>query len=337
MESFQKLIKRLLLLIATFTMIIVIVVIALYNYETKNIEYNIIEEWDPNGMIIDNLNVPLIVKEGYLFVSESSKYMGPLAKSDSLRFSGNNLSCTNCHLNGGTLSGSASWIGIIDRFPQFGGRANKSGTIQDRINGCMERSMNGKKLSLKSKQMKAIVAYMDWLGEGLPKVNSKTFKGYPAITIPKVAVDLELGKNIYIKECTLCHGKNGQGIRYLDIDKGYQYPPLWGTDSYNDGAGMNRVITAAAFIKNNMPFEQTSWENPKLTDEQSYHVAGYINSFSRPHKNNSKADYPDKKLKPVSTPYGPWEDTFSAKQHKFGPFAPIISFYKKKYNIEKTK
>jgi len=337
MESFQKLIKRLLLLIGIFTMIIISVIIALYNYETKNIEYNIIEQWDPNEMIIDNLNVPLIVKQGYLFVSESSKHMGPLAKNDSLRFSGNNLSCTNCHLNGGTLSGSASWIGIIDRFPQFGGRANKLGTIQDRINGCMERSMNGKKLSLKSKQMNAIVAYMDWLGEDLPKLNSKIFKGYPAITIPKLAVDLEFGKNIYIKECTTCHGKNGQGIRYLDFDKGYQYPPLWGNDSYNDGAGMNRVITAAAFIKNNMPFEQASWENPKLTDEQSYHVAGYINSFSRPHKNNPEADYPDKKLKPVSTPYGPWEDDFSAKQHKFGPFAPIISFYKKKYNIEKTK
>jgi len=89
-------------------------------------------------------------------------------------------------------------------------------------------------------------------------------------------------------------------------------------------AGMHRIITPVEFIKGNMPFGEASWDNPKLTDEESYHLAGYINSFDRPVKNNTQNDYPDKKLKPVSTPYGPWEDSFSAKQHKYGPFPPII-------------
>lgn len=124
---------------------------------------------------------------------------------------------------------------------------------------------------------------------------------------------------------------------FPDSTKGYKYPPLWGADSYNNGAGMHRVITAAQFIKGNMPFGQATWVNPKLTDEEAYHLAGYINSFERPRKSNLEKDYPDLKLKPVSTPYGPWADDFSADQHKNGPFPTIIKYYKLEYGITKSK
>lgn len=100
---------------------------------------------------------------------------------------------------------------------------------------------------------------------------------------------------------------------------------------------MHRVITAAEFIKSNMPFGQATWQRPKLTDEEAFDVAGYINSFDRPFKADTEADYPDKKLKPVSTPYGPWEDHFSPEQHKYGPFPPIIAYYKEKFNLSKSK
>lgn len=322
---------------------VLLIAIFLFTYESNPefelapVTENTLELWDPQKLILNNDKADELVKKGYLLVAESSKYMGPLAEDPKLRFAGNNLSCTNCHLNGGTLSGSASWIGILDRFPQFRGRENKMGTIEERINGCMERSMNGIKLSKNSTQMKAMVAYMDWISRELPKLNSKVFKGYPAIEIPEVAVDLTQGKKIYEKECTLCHGTDGKGIRNKDAEEGYLYPPLWGKDSYNDGAGMHRVITAAAFIKNNMPYLQANWENPKLNDEEAYHVAGYINSFQRPEKQNKTADFPDKKLKPVSTPYGPWTDNFSAEQHKYGPFPPIISYYQKTFGLTKTK
>ena len=322
---------------------VLLIAIFLFTYESNPefelapVTENTLEFWDPQKLIFNNDKADELVKKGYLLVAESSKYMGPLAEDPKLSFAGNNLSCTNCHLNGGTLSGSASWIGILDRFPQFRERENKMGTIEERINGCMERSMNGIKLSKNSTQMKAMVAYMDWISRELPKLNSKVFKGYPAIIIPEVAVDLTQGKKIYEKECTLCHGTDGKGIRNKDAEEGYLYPPLWGKDSYNDGAGMHRVITAAAFIKNNMPYLQANWENPKLNDEEAYHVAGYINSFQRPEKQNKTADFPDKKLKPVSTPYGPWTDNFSAEQHKYGPFPPIISYYQKTFGLTKTK
>ena len=336
--EFQKHVKKLLALVITLFSLMLIVFFGIIYYDKgKTLTDEIIVEWDEKALVLNNPIAPDQVKEGYLLISASSQYMGPLNKDSKRRFSGNNLSCTNCHLNGGTMSGAASWIGINDRFPQFGGRANKEGSLVDRINGCMERSMNGRPIPKNAKQMKAIIAYMEWLDYGIPRLNTENFKGYPKIDPPQFAVDLEKGKDIYANECIVCHGKNGEGIRYQEIEKGFQYPPLWGPDAYNDGAGMYRVLTAAAFIKNNMPYLQANWENTKLSDEEAYHVAGYINSFFRPKKAEKEKDYPDKKLKPVSTPYGPWSDNFSSDQHKYGPFPPIIKFYKEKYNLIKSK
>tara|TARA_R110002051_G_scaffold48308_2_gene95348 strand:+ start:103590 stop:104627 length:1038 start_codon:yes stop_codon:yes gene_type:complete len=303
--------------------------------ETEEVVTNDI--WKPKDANIELPNMPEKVKKGYYLIAETSKYMGPNAENAADRFSGNNLACANCHLQKGAQAGSGSWVGILERFPQFGGRSNTIGSIEDRINGCMERSMNGKILPESSDKMEAIVVYMDWLSEGIPENRKAEFKGYPKIEIPNVAVNLEKGSQVYQKECVICHGNNGEGVLNAVDGKSYTYPPLWGPDSYNDGAGMNRVITSAEFIKSNMPYLQATWDNPKLTDEEAYHVAGYINSFSRPHKLNTENDYPDKKLKPVSTPYGPWVDDFSAEQHKYGPFPPIMDFYEKEYGIIKTK
>ena len=339
MELIHGLIKNLLLLIGVlFLLIISLLIGSIYFDEIwQPISEEEIVEWDPNIVVLNNPTASSEVKKGFLILDSTSNFIGPLNRNNKFKYAGNNLSCTNCHLNGGTLSGAASWIGIYKRFPQFSGRENKSGSLVERINGCMERSMNGKALPEESDQMRYILAYMKWLDYGLPKLNSKNFKGYPKIEFPSVAVNLEKGKSIYLKECVVCHGENGQGVMYQNEKKGYQYPPLWGSDSYNDGAGMNRVLTAAAFIKNNMPYLQATWENPKLTDEEAFHVAGYINSFPRPQKINKEYDYPDKKLKPMSTPYGPWKDNFSPKQHKYGPYPQIYKFYREKYGIKKTK
>jgi thiosulfate dehydrogenase len=328
--------------IAFFAIVIVLFAgIFLYNSNPSLFQSQKIsaKDWQPKDIETElNLGfMPRDVKYGYQLIAESSKYMGPNAEDPEMQYAGNNLACMNCHLKAGTQPGSASWVGVTDRFPQFRGRSNAEGTIEDRINGCMQRSMDGEKLPVESREMRSIVAYMEWLSEGLPEERVKEFKGYLKIEIPDVAVDLERGKALFTKECAVCHQENGQGVKLADSTKGYQYPPLWGPDSYNNGAGMHRVITAAQFIKGNMPFGEASWDNPVLTDEEAYHLAGYINSFDRPQKKNLEKDYPDLKLKPVSTPYGPWADSFSAEQHKYGPFPPIMAFYEKEYGIKKSK
>ena len=339
MELYRELVNKLMYVIALLTILIILVFFGVINHDkiwSTQLEDPILD-WNPYDIVLNNPKVPEDVKEGFLLLDSSAIYMGPLNKDPKLRFSGNNLSCTNCHLNGGTKSGAAPWFGMIDRFPQFSGRSNNVGTLVERINGCMERSMNGIAFPENASQMKKMIAYMEWLDYGAPKLNSKKISGYPSIEIPFEAVDKKVGEEIYLRECVVCHGKNGEGILYQDSKKGYQYPPLWGNDTYNDGAGMNRVLTAAAFIKNNMPYLQATWENPKLSDEEAYHVAGYINSFPRPSKKNKEMDYPDKKLKPISTPYGPWSDNFSSEQHKYGPYPPMIEYYKKTFGIKKSK
>ena len=135
------------------------------------------------------------------------------------------------------------------------------------------------------------------------------------------------GAALYQQSCAACHQPDGQGVRLSADDaaaqkKRYQFPPLWGPDSYNDGAGMARLLSAAAFIKHNMPFG-TTYASPALSDEEAYDVAAFINSTERPQRPNLEKDFPNRLQKPVDTAYGPYADDFPAAQHKLGPFDPI--------------
>jgi thiosulfate dehydrogenase len=275
------------------------------------------------------------IKFGHQLFIDTPKYIGPDNGNPDMVFSGNRLACNNCHLQSGTKPFSAPLIGIINRFPQFRGRENKIGTIKERINGCMERSMNGRMLPPDGKEMQAFVTYLTWLSRFAPEDGKVAGQGFVKVEIPHRAVDLKKGQQVFESNCIVCHGKNGQGFKTAD-DYTYKYPPLWGKDSYNNGAGMTRVITAAQFIKANMPFG-TTHDAPVLSDEEAYDVAGYINHQKRPEKPNREADFPDLTKKPVSTPYGPYADTFPIEQHRIGPFQPIMDFYKNEFNIVKSK
>ncbi len=276
-----------------------------------------------------------LIKYGYQLIINTPKLIGPLANDESMRFAGSKLSCNNCHLNAGKKIGSGSFVGVTTRFPQFRGRENKIGTIEERINGCMERSMNGKTLPIDSKEIQSIIAYMSWLSEGVPTSSQQLYKGFLSINIPNQRADTLKGRALYNEKCIVCHQENGNGLLNPGSEA-YLYPPLGGEHSFNDGSGMHRVITAAQFIKGNMPYGAT-YDNPLVTDDQAYNLAAYLSTLSRPSKTNKEVDFPDKKLKPVSTPYGPWADSFPAEQHKFGPFQPIIKYYKEKYDLNKSK
>tara|TARA_R110002051_G_scaffold1700_3_gene9616 strand:+ start:6427 stop:7380 length:954 start_codon:yes stop_codon:yes gene_type:complete len=285
--------------------------------------------------LLKNSNENESIKYGHELFTNTSKHIGPNNGSPNMMYSGNRLACNNCHLQGGTKLYAAPLIGVSNRFPQFRGRENKIGTIEERINGCMERSMNGRALPFQGKEMKAFVAYLKWLSRFAPKDGQIEGQGFVKIEFPNRKVDLQKGEQIFKTTCMECHGHDGRG-KMMPNMLAYKYPPLWGADSYNNGAGMNRVITAAQFIKANMPFG-TTYEAPLLTDEEAYDVAGFINQQKRPLKSKRELDFPDLKKKPVSTPYPPYLDSFPIHQHQLGPFQPIIAFYKKEYNIIKSK
>jgi thiosulfate dehydrogenase len=110
--------------------------------------------------------------------------------------------------------------------------------------------------------------------------------------------------------------------------KGWMYPPLWGENSFNTGAGLYRLSRFAGYIKANMPLGAT-YDKPVLTDEEAWHIAAFVNSQPRPVKDLT-GDWPDISKKPVDHPFGPYADGFTEAQHKYGPFGPIAERQKKK-------
>jgi thiosulfate dehydrogenase len=231
---------------------------------------------------------------------------------------GNKLACSSCHLNGGTKAFAAPYVGLTNVFPTYIGRENKVESLEERINGCFERSMNGRAIPENSKEMRAIITYIKNISINTVNKGRLAGQGFIKMDIPNRAADLKHGQLVFENKCTSCHGKDGQGLPQT-AGKGYQYPPLWGKDSYNDGAGMARLLTATRFIKANMPLGAT-YDAPQLKDDEAYDVAAYINSFDRPQKTNKQLDYPNLSKKPKDSPYPPYADNVSIEQHKLGPF-----------------
>jgi thiosulfate dehydrogenase len=265
-----------------------------------------------------------LVRRGRDLITATYAYIGPEVADPAKRFAGNNLACGNCHLQAGTKKFGIALFGLYGEFPHYSTRRGAEATIEDRLNSCMTRSMNGRPLPNPSPEMSALVAYVKFLSTGVP-----AGQGLPGLGVGKMPeldrpADPTRGAAAYGEKCALCHAPNGAGIRRSlpSTDLGYVVPPLWGNDSFNDGAGMARLITAANFIHFNMP-HGADYLDPQLTPEQSWDIAAYMVSQPRPHKAGLDQDYPDLLEKPVDTPYGPYADGFSEQQHKYGPFAPI--------------
>ena len=263
-----------------------------------------------------NQNGPLI-RYGYELIAHTSKYLGP---KGTVQHSTNGMNCQNCHLEAGTKPWGLNYGAVFSTYPKFRERSGSIETIYKRINDCMERSLNGKALDTNSKEIKAIYAYIKWLGEAVPKGKKVRGSGIELIPQLNVAANPKNGVYVYTQYCQKCHGNNGEGLMNKEGNM-YEYPPLWGADSYNDAAGINQLSKLAGFIKNNMP-NPVNYHNPTLTTQQAWDVAAYISSHSRPTKNKSK-DWPVLATKPFDYPFGPYADTFSVTQHKYGPFEPI--------------
>jgi len=267
-----------------------------------------------------------MVREGKALMEQTYKHIGPEVKDVSKRYSGNNLACVSCHIDAGGRKFGNPWVGTFVSFPQYRGREDAISTTEERINGCMERSMNGRKLPLDSQEMKAMMSYLQFLSTGIP-VGAK-LEGGGTLKLKSLAraADPVAGKQVYATTCLACHGDNGQGVRRGKAGdaNGYQFPPVWGPDSYNTGAGMARVTLAAGFIKGNMP-SGINHTTAVLTDEQAFDVAAFINSQPRPVKSKLEADFPARENKPVDAAFPPYTPGFSAEQHKYGPWQPILA------------
>ena len=275
-----------------------------------------------------------LVKYGHALFTDSPNEIGPGVSDTAKRFAGNNLACQNCHLQAGTQPYAMPMTGVWGQFPQYRAREGAVDILEERINGCLERSMNGRALPFESREMKAFVSFMRWVSSGIPDGAKLIGAGTLQIKEPARAADSARGAEIYGQICAACHGSDGLGQRAQN-GLGYQFPPLWGPDSFNNGAGMSRLLTAAAYALHNMPLG-SSFDSPVLTNEQAYDVAGYIVNQNRPEKVDLDKDFPVRLQKPIDTPYGPYTDGFSVEQHRLGPFHPIRAKVKELADISRT-
>ena len=265
---------------------------------------------------------------GRRLLRDTALYIGPDHEDPDMRYSGTRMACASCHLDTGTKPGTLSLLPSAPKYPRDSGRDGGMRDLRDRINGCMQRSMNGRPLPRDSVEMMAMERYILGLNEQYEVMGetNRTSDEQAAFAEPDRAASPEAGKIVYENRCQVCHGADGQGLFATgNPENGYVFPPLWGPDSYNNGAGMNRVLTASRFIKARMPFGQAD-----LTDDQAYDVSAYINSHPRPIKSNLEVDYPDRARKPIDSPYPPYADDFPQEQHKYGPFRPIREYYEQR-------
>lgn len=279
-----------------------------------------------------------LVRYGHELTTRTFAFIGPEVKDAKMRYAGNNLACSSCHENDATKPYAMPWVGVAATYPQYRSRGDGVSTVEDRVNGCMTRSMNGKPLPVDSREMKAFVAYIHYVSRGVPIGARVEGAGTKAISIPDRRADLAAGEAVYHKVCAACHGPDGQGQRRGKPGdaQGYVFPPLWGEDTFNNGAGMNRMLTAAAFVKHNMPMG-TTYAAPVLSDDEAYDVVAYVLSQPRPLRAGLERDFPARWNKPVDAAFPPYVDGASADQHRYGPYPPLIELAKKRAAEHKAK
>ena len=185
------------------------------------------------------------IRRGRDLITATYAHIGPQVADRSKRYAGNNLACSNCHLDAGTKKFGIALFGAYVEFPGYSARLGGEITIEDRLNSCMLRSMNGRALPVRSPQMQALVAYVRFLSTGVPA--GRVLPGLGVGKMPELdrAADPARGQALYTTTCAACHNTDGSGIRrsLASTDLGYMVPPLWGNDSFNNGAGMARLIT----------------------------------------------------------------------------------------------
>lgn len=234
------------------------------NEAFNSLNFNLV---DPEGA---PESIRALAKHGFKVMISTQTYAS--------EYVGGKLNCTNCHFAAGNTSGgsqgSISLVGVATKYPAYDGRFNKVITLPDRINNCFTRSMNGKAVPLDSELMLSLVTYFQWISKDLPIYGTIPWLGLQLLSSKHVP-NTDNGKRLYEKYCALCHRDDGRG--------GDNNPPLWGDESFNDGAGLYQLPKMAAFIYWNMPYNQIT---PALSEAHALDVAAYILTKPRAHKEN---------------------------------------------------
>jgi len=331
-ERLISVINRLLFVIAVLVIVIVTMPFILIYYNKSDKQNSAasakgtdtIKYWTaPDINSLTDAKLKAQVSYGKELIAHTSRYLGP---NGSVMKISNGMNCQNCHLQAGTVIFGNNYGSVASLYPKFRARSGTVENVYKRVNDCIERSLNGKAIDTSGKEMQAMAAYINFIGANVEKGKKAAGSGLKDLDWLDRAADPEKGLAVYTAKCQSCHQANGEGAFTPDRTE-YIYPALWGNSSFNDGAGLYRISNFAKYVKCNMP-QGTTYQSPQLTDEEAWDVAAFVISQKRPHIDVPK-DWPDISKKPVDHPFGPYADTFTEKQHKLGPFKPIVEEQKK--------
>lgn len=247
---------------------------------------------------LDDSRLSKEVKWGYRIFTDTPR--------EAARFTGGRISCSNCHLNAGQREKSLPLVGVAGQFPEYNRRAGRFISLEDRIVDCFLRSENatgrGTAAELPTtgaKEVLAVAAYLAWLSQGSEMGKTLSWRGQNTIPaaaiVPVEKIDLGRGESLFTERCVSCHGNDGQGVFIGDK----RAAPLWGPDSWNDGAGAARIYTLAGIVRFTMPYLDPG----SLTDLEAQEVAAFINSKARPEYPFKERDYRTEPLPPDSVYY----------------------------------
>jgi thiosulfate dehydrogenase len=191
------------------------------------------------------------------------------------RFVGNDLKCSNCHLDGGRRANAAPLWAAYGLYPQFRAKNGHVNTFAERVQECFKYSMNGHAPPAGDRVLVAVESYAAFLATGAPHGFKLPGQGYLRLPKPAFAANYARGQAVFAATCARCHGADGGGQR---ADGQVVFPALWGGRSYNWGAGMADMQNAAGFIAANMPQDHPG----TITNQQAWDVAAYIDGKPRP-------------------------------------------------------
>jgi thiosulfate dehydrogenase len=311
----------------TFVIFIVAATITACIHEEKKPAGASADKKEPQWIIPDTSELSdnadgRLIKYGRALIINTSYYFGP---KGIIAHKSNGLNCQNCHLNAGTKLFGNNFSLTASGYPRFKDRSGTVETVVKKVEDCFERSLNGKTIDSNSREMKAFVAYLEWIGKNVKKGAKPAGSGIAELAFLKRPADTIKGRMVFMAKCQKCHGKDGQGV-FNATSTAYVYPALWGEHSYNIGASLYRLSKFAGYVKDNMPFG-ADHKNQQLTNEEAWDVAAFVNSQPHPFK-DTHTDWPKLNTKPYDWPFGPYADTqFSPSQRKYGPFGPIKKYY----------
>ncbi|WP_084402675.1 c-type cytochrome [Cupriavidus sp. amp6] len=220
------------------------------------------------------------IRHGKTLLEQTARSIGPNATDPGKRFAGNNLNCVQCHAGPSGLPGTKPYalplVNVVHEYPKLDVKSMKVITLQDRIAGMVGKGPTGG-IPTDSTEMRAIVAYLKWLGSGGKPDTRMGKTGLYEAVLPARSVNQQRGEQVYRAQCIACHQVDGKGVKHADFARGggYSFPPIAGNDSFDDGGHISMVPLMTRFLLLNMPYG-ASEQNRKLSLEDAYDVAAYV-------------------------------------------------------------